>query len=81
MSFAHPIKRAQIALAVFALCGLGIGFGAEPVLPSVTAQALVDAPKSETEVEAGSGAAMPSRRAWREQLPAIIVIRRAARPS
>lgn len=72
MSLVHPLKRIQVATATFALVALGLIAGAEPLPQTLPETDVVVVPMVETETPSAS----PSRRAWREQLPAVIVLRR-----
>jgi hypothetical protein len=74
MNLVDPIKRFQVAAVAFIVLGLGIAVSAEP-LPTLDAD-LSLAPLAEV-VDAPANHA---RRAWREQVPAVIVVRRV-RPS
>lgn len=75
----HPLKRLQVAATAMAVLGLTLAIAAEPlgsITPSADAVALpmVDAAAPQTT------AASTPRRAWRDQVPAVIVWRRI-RPS
>lgn len=72
MSLVHPLKRMQVATATFAVIALGLMAGAEPLPQTLPETGIVVVPMVETETPAPS----QSRRAWREQLPAVIVLRR-----
>lgn len=77
---ANPIKRAQVALITLAIGGLGLAMSAQP-LPATGNGALavvgpITLPVAPVQVDVPPG----FRRAWRDQLPAVIILRRA-RPS
>ena len=70
MSNADPIKRAQVALAAFAFCALGIAFSAEPA--GSEDLTITGTPVAEIQVDLD----VDARRAWRQQIPAVIILRR-----
>ena len=70
MSLTHPIERAKVALLAFAFCGITLAFGAEPV--EDLDRSIHLAPMAEIEIDLDAS----PRRAWREQLPAVIIVRR-----
>jgi hypothetical protein len=75
MSRVHPLKRIQVAAAAFAVVGLALAAGAEPLAP-ITPAADIGLPLAES-VETDTSAVAAPRRAWRDQLPAVILVRRA----
>lgn len=79
MSRVHPFKRIQVAAAAFTVLGLALMATAEPLPILDLAGNDLASPVAES-VEANARAAATSRRAWRDQLPAMILVRRA-RPS
>ena len=79
MSRVHPLKRIQVAAAAFAIVGLALAAGAEPLAPVAPAVDAVGLPLAES-VETDAATVAAPRRAWRDQLPAVILVRRA-RPS
>lgn len=79
MSRVHPLKRLQVTAAAMAVLGLALAITAEPLAtlaPSANAVAL---PLVESTAPETTPVAAP-RRAWRDQVPAVIVWRRI-RPS
>lgn len=76
MSRVHPLKRIQVAAAAFAVLGLALAATAEPLATIEPSADAVILPLAES-VDTGTTAVAASRRAWREQLPAVIVLRRA----
>jgi hypothetical protein len=73
MSLVHPIKRIQVAGITFAAIGIALAIGAEPANSVLPESGIVVAPIVEIDAPVTASAA---RRAWREQLPAVIVLRR-----
>ncbi len=75
MSRVHPLKRIQVAAAAFAVVGLALAAGAEPLAP-ISPSVDAGLPLAES-VETDTAAVTAPRRAWRDQLPAVILVRRA----
>jgi len=76
MSRVHPFKRIPVAAAAFAVLGLALAATAEPLQSIGPVTEVIVLPLAET----ADTAPAATRRAWRDQLPAVIVLRRA-RPS
>ena len=79
MSRVHPMKRIQVAAAAFAVLGLALVAAAEPLATIAPSADVIVLPLAES-APTDATVVATSRRAWREQLPAVIVLRRA-RPS
>ena len=80
MSRVHPLKRIQVAAAAFAVLGLALAAAAEPLTMVGPASDALVLPLAESAGADNNAPAATPRRAWRDQLPAMIVLRRA-RPS
>ena len=77
---ANPIKRAKIAIITFAIGGLGLAMSAQP-LPVASSDALAAIGPIALPVAPAQAEVPPStRRAWRDQIPAMFIVRRV-RPS
>ena len=75
MSRVHPLKRIQVAAAAFAVLGLALAATAEPLNVIAPATDVAVLPLAES--NGTTHTATTPRRAWRDQLPAMIVLRRA----
>lgn len=80
MSRVHPLKRIQIAAAAIAVLGLVLAAAAEPLNPIDPTGNVIVRPLAESAGTGPDTATTTPRRTWRDQLPAMIVLRRA-RPS
>jgi len=80
MSRVHPLKRIQVAAAAFAVMGLALAATAEPLNMVDPSGDVIILPLAESAGADTSTSTATPRRAWRDQLPAMIVLRRA-RPS
>ncbi len=80
MSRVHPLKRIQVAAAAFAVMGLALAATAEPLDMVGPSGDVIVLPLAESAGASNGMTTATPRRAWRDQLPAMIVLRRA-RPS